>query len=129
MKATTRLFLALTTYSRKAGSVMHDGPPWSISVVTPECTPARSASRPNRPVTCWKTWPCVSIRPGRTSLPATFTTSLAEDARMLAATAAILPSWMATSNRPSMFCTGSITRPPRSSRSYCMLVSEKLLSG
>jgi len=36
---------------------MQLGPPWSTTVVVPECTPTRSASRPNRPVTYREVWP------------------------------------------------------------------------
>ncbi len=35
------------------GKVMQLAPPWSISVVTPECTPHRSGFMPKRPVTPW----------------------------------------------------------------------------
>ena len=40
-----------TMKCRKPGSVMHDGPPWSITVVTPERTPTMSGFKPKRPVT------------------------------------------------------------------------------
>ena len=42
-----------TTNFRKPGRVMQLGPPWSTTVVVPECTPTRSASSPKRPVTYW----------------------------------------------------------------------------
>ena len=38
---------------RKPGKVMQDGPPWSITVVTPERTPTISGFKPKRPVTYW----------------------------------------------------------------------------
>ena len=53
MKATTRLLAGSTMNLRKPGSVMQLGPPWSMSVVTPERTPTRSGLRPKVPVTYW----------------------------------------------------------------------------
>ena len=55
--------------ARNPGIVMQLGPPWSTTVVTPDCTPTMSALRPNLPVTCSYTWPWVSISPGRTVSP------------------------------------------------------------
>ncbi len=107
--ASARVAFGFTTYSSNAGSVMQLGPPWSITVVTPDCTPTRSASMPKRPVTYWNTCACVSISPGRTSLPRTSTTSRATLAVFDGSTAAILPSRTATSRTPSIPLAGTIT--------------------
>ena len=101
---------------------MQLGPPWSTSVVTPDRTPTMSASRPNRPVTWRYTCACVSIMPAITSLPVTSVTVPAVSAGMPAATAAMRPSLTATSARPSKPVAGSITRPPRNSRSNLRLI-------
>ena len=53
MKARIRVAAVSAMKWRKPGSVMHDGPPWSITVVTPDCTPTRSGGIPKRPVTYW----------------------------------------------------------------------------
>ena len=51
MNASTRVAIGLAAYSRNAGKVNTEGPPWSTTVVTPERTPTMSASSPNRPLT------------------------------------------------------------------------------
>src|SRR6185369_3711094 len=100
---------------------MQEGPPWSMRVVTPECTPHMSASRPKRPVTYSNTWACVSMRPGSTSLPDTSTVSLALEGAIEGNTAAMRPYFTATSKLPFRFWAGSMTRPPRNIRSWSMV--------
>jgi hypothetical protein len=59
----------------------------------------------------------MSINPGVTNNPETFTTFVACEAGMAAATRATLPLAIATSMRASMLFLGSMTRPPCSRRS------------
>src|SRR5262245_32826894 len=60
----------------------------------------------------------MSTRPGTTSRPLTSIVLNARAGSMWGATAAILPSAMATSRRSLRLLRGSTTWPPRSSRSY-----------
>ena len=60
----------------------------------------------------------MSISPGVTYRPATSTTLNAFAGSIVGATAAILPPWMATSRIALILFLGSMTWPPRSSKSY-----------
>src|SRR2546426_534646 len=91
--------------------------PASTTVVTPACTPAMSGWTPLA-ATPSKTWVWRSMSPGVTVLPGTWMTRRASDAGMFAVTAAIFPSWTATSRALLRSCAGSMTTPPFSTRSY-----------
>src|SRR5205823_4261645 len=69
-----------------------------------------------------------STRPGVIYSPATFTVFAALAAGISAATAAIRPSFMATSRRALILFFGSMTWPPFSRRSYSWPYTKPALS-